>query len=248
MKLPAVHGIIERRILTNFRVDASVLSRVLPEPFRPKLAHGWGIAGICLIRLADIRPRLVPRALGIASENAAHRIAVEWESASGIQQGVYIPRRDTSSRLNSLVGGRIFPGEHHLARFEIHETKHDFLVSISDLAGGASMLVDASVADSIPTDSVFNSVEEASSFFETGSLGYSATRRPGQFDGLELRTFQWKVEPLDVRRVESSFFSDESNFPKGSVKFDCALLMRGLEHEWLSRESICCSDQVRDAG
>ena len=54
MKIPAMRGIIERRILANFHVDADVLASVLPEPFRPKLIHGVGMAGICLIRLKHL--------------------------------------------------------------------------------------------------------------------------------------------------------------------------------------------------
>jgi len=240
MKLPAVRGVIDRRILTNFRVDADVLARALPPPFRPKLAHGWGMAGICLIRLVGIRPRFVPRFAGIRSENAAHRIAVEWDAPDGPREGVYIPRRDTSSLLNAWVGGRLFPGEHHRARFDVEETASEFRVALSDPTSGTSMLVEATLAASIPARSIFGSTEEASAFFEAGSLGYSATRRPGEFDGLELRTFEWDVAPLEVKRVESSFFADASMFPPGSVEFDCALLMRDLDHEWHSREPICC--------
>ena len=89
MRLPAVQGVIDRRILANFSVDPDVLQQALPAPFRPKLVHGWGVAGICLIRLRDIRPRFVPRWLGISSENAAHRIAVEWNTSDGIEEGVW---------------------------------------------------------------------------------------------------------------------------------------------------------------
>lgn len=46
------------------------------------------------------------------------------------------------------------------------------------------------------------------------------------------RTRSWLVEPLDVRTVRSSFFSDEARFPPGSVAFDHGLLMRNIEHEW----------------
>jgi hypothetical protein len=35
-----------------------------------------------------------------------------------------------------------------------------------------------------------------------------------------------------VQRVYSSFFSDASFFPAGSVSFDCGLLMRNIEHSW----------------
>ena len=52
--------------------------------------------------------------------------------------------------------------------------------------------------------------------------------KPGHFDGLELNSFNWHVQPLTVGKVESSFFEDQKLFPPGSVKFDCALLMRGV--------------------
>jgi hypothetical protein len=63
-------------------------------------------------------------------------------------------------------------------------------------------------------------------------VGYSARRRDGELDGLELATPVWEVEPLAVEHVHSSYFADERLFPPGSVAFDCALLMRDLEHEW----------------
>ena len=58
MQIPVITGIIDRRILVNFRVNPDVLAKILPKPFRPKIVKGTGIAGICLIRLQHIRPRL----------------------------------------------------------------------------------------------------------------------------------------------------------------------------------------------
>jgi hypothetical protein len=40
------------------------------------------------------------------------------------------------------------------------------------------------------------------------------------------------VEPLRVEEVFSSYFMDEKRFPRGTATFDCALLMRNIEHEW----------------
>jgi hypothetical protein len=40
--------------------------------------------------------------------------------------------------------------------------------------------------------------------------------------------------------VTSSFFEDSALFPKGSIEFDCALLMCGIEHEWHGRSDLCC--------
>jgi Uncharacterized conserved protein (COG2071) len=79
MRIPVVRGSIDRRILVNYRVDPAVLAKLLPKPFRPQTVHGAGMAGVCLIRLKHVRPRGLPSFVGVASENAAHRIAVQWD-------------------------------------------------------------------------------------------------------------------------------------------------------------------------
>jgi hypothetical protein len=235
MQIPVIRGIIDRRILVNFRVDAAVLARLLPGPFRPKLVNGSGVAGVCLIRLRDIRPRFLPSFLGLSSENAAHRIAVEWVEDGNTREGVFIPRRDTSSRLNTLVGGRLFPGVHHHAAFQVQEFADRYRIELNSDDRQMHLLVEGHAAHELPPTSGFGSLQEASDFFERGSLGYSVTARPGQLDGLELRSFRWQVQPLAIDRVESSFFENRALFPAGSVELDCALLMRGIEHEWHGR-------------
>jgi hypothetical protein len=245
MEIPVVRGVIDRRILVNFRVDAAVLARLLPPPFRPKVVNGAGMAGVCLIRLRDIRPRFVPPCLGLSSENAAHRVAVEWDQDGNTREGVFIPRRDTSSRLNTLAGGRLFPGVHHHAAFQVQEDANHYRLELNSDDRRTHLLVEGQVAEELPPTSVFGSLKEASDFFERGSLGYSATAQPGQFDGLELRSFNWQVHPLAVDRVESSYFEDRALFPPSSVEFDCALLMRGIEHEWHARGRLCAGGDQR---
>ena len=239
MRIPVIRGVIDRRILVNFRVEPAVLSALLPEPFHPKRVNGVGIAGVCLIRLMQIRPRFFPRALGVSSENAAHRIAVEWQQDGKPHEGVFVPRRDTSSHFNALVGGRLFPGVHHHARFETEEQGDHYRVDLASDDGETQLTVDGRVAKSWPVGSVFSSLQVASEFFEMGSLGYSATLQPGTFDGLELRCLNWSMTPLAIDQVASSFFENREMFPSGSVEFDSALLMRGIEHEWHGREPIC---------
>jgi hypothetical protein len=243
MRIPTVRGIIDRRILVNYRVDPVVLAPLVPPPFRPKLHRGFGMVGICLIRLKQIRPAFLPRWLGIGSENAAHRTAVEWDENGAIREGVYIRRRDSSSRFNALAGGRFFPGIHHHAQFTVEETADELRVELKSDDGETSVFVQGHVTARLPNSSIFESLEEASEFYRRGSLGYSATPEPTRFQGLELACQAWRVEPLDVREVRSSFFDDEKLFPKGSVTFDCALLMRGIEHEWHGKTDLCCSSE-----
>lgn len=232
MRLPAIHGLIRRRLLVNFRVDPDVMRRALPRPFRPLLHRGHAIAGICLIRLERIRPRGLPGWLGIASENAAHRIAVTWDSDAGPREGVYIPRRDTGSLLNHLAGGRIFPGEHHRADFRVDDDGTALAMAVRARDGGMEVRLRGRVGDALPDGSCFASLAESSAFFERGCVGYSATRDRRRLDGLELRTDGWQVRPLAIDEIHSSYFADAAAFPAGSVAFDHALIMREVPHAW----------------
>jgi len=238
MRLPKVHGTIRRRLLINYRVDPAVMSRHLPRPFRPKLHENSAIAGICLIRLEDIRPRRFPRALGLSSENAAHRIAVVWEDKTGSHEGVYIPRRDTGSLVNHLAGGRLFPGEHQRARFQVTEDEQRIALHMRSADGQVELDVVGCPAAQLPATSRFATVSEASAFFEGGGVGYSVTSSGNRLDGVVLKTDSWHVEPLAVEKAYSSYFEDRERFPAGSIYFDCGLVMRNIPHEWENAEDL----------
>lgn len=239
MKIPTIQGIIRRRILLNYRVDPGVVQKVLPEIFRPKLVDGYAIAGICLIRLEAIRPKGMPAILGVASENSAHRIAVEWEDGDETKEGVFVPRRDTNSRLNALAGGRIFPGVHHHSRFTVNDENGQISLQV-DAEDTETALVDLSVreTDEIEPGSIFDSLEASSQFFEAGCIGYSSRPDSCILDGLLLEVKDWRVSALKVDHVRSAYFDDKNLFPAGSIEFDHALLMRDIPHEWHSEEPM----------
>lgn len=225
--------------MVNFRAPPDVVQAILPKPFRPKLHRGHAIVGVCLIRLEQIRPAGLPAILGISSENAAHRIAVQWTDEQGVErEGVFIPRRDTDTCLNRLAGGRIFPGEHNPARFAVTDDGERINLQMKSDDGQIHVTVVGTAGTALPPGSCFASLEETSAYFEGGSLGYSVTGDGGRLDGLRLRTKEWKVGVLDVSEVASSFFAEERVFPRGSVQFDHALIMRDLPHEWLKEEDL----------
>jgi hypothetical protein len=161
---------------------------------------------------------------------------VEWEEDGEYREGVYIPRRDTSSRFNILIGGRLFPGVHHHASFQVTEEDETFSVQMASDDGETRVAVEAHIASQLPGNSIFASLEEVSAFFEHGSIGYSVTHKAGKLDCLELQCKNWKVEPLQVTRAQSSFFDAHQRFPPGSAELDCALLMRAIRHTWYVRK------------
>jgi hypothetical protein len=159
-------------------------------------------------------------------------VAVEWDTPTGPQTGVYIPRRDSDSWTNVAVGGRIYPGEHHRARFHVEETDQHIRVAFTAKDGSAEVDVSVKPSEQLSGSRMFADLGEASAFFEAGSVGYSATRDPERFDGLGLKTSAWRVEPAVVDQAHSSFFEDQATFPAGTAELDSALLMRRVPVVW----------------
>ncbi|HCT80905.1 MAG TPA: hypothetical protein DGG94_03825 [Micromonosporaceae bacterium] len=231
MRLPRIRSEIERRLLVNYRADPEVVAPLLPAPFRPQLAGDAAVVGICLIRLGGTRPIGLPRWIGLRSENAAHRIAVEWDGPNGVQAGVFIPRRDSGSRATVILGGRVFPGAHHRAVFRVSETPTKLDVAFSATDGSVEVDVSVRIADDMQ-GRIFPDLESASRFFEGGADGFSPTRDGSGYEGLRLVSSAWKVEPCIVERARSSFYEDPKLFPAGSVELDHALVMRRIPVQW----------------
>ncbi|MGE3164023.1 MAG: DUF2071 domain-containing protein [Planctomycetota bacterium] len=246
MRLPRLSGTIERRILLNFRIRPEFVARLLPAPFAPVTVRDWAIGGICLIRLARVRPALVPGFMGMRSENCAHRFAVQWREGATTRRGVYITRRDSNQWLNAVAGGRLFPGVQHWARFQVDETSSSWAVRVESTNPPMQVAVAVHLCPTLNQDSVFSSLSEASSFFRASADGYSPSHAPGRFDGMHLQCDDWNVEALRVERAESTFFEDPHYFPRGSVQLDCALLMRDLRHQWLGLADVCCDSECPD--
>ncbi|MEE1739272.1 DUF2071 domain-containing protein [Streptomyces sp. BE147] len=232
---PRLSSVIERRLLVNYRVDPGVAAGLLPAPLRPQLVRGRAVAGICLLRVGGVRPGWSPAPLGLRSENAAHRISVEWDGPDGVETGVYIPRRDSASRLNVLAGGRIFPGEHGHADFTVREAADGIRVAFATRDGAVRVDAAVETADELRGSELFTDLEEASDFFRAGARGLSPDAAGRRLDVLEMNTDAWRVTAGRARSVRSSFFEDTERFPAGSATLDSVLVMRGVPAEWSPR-------------
>lgn len=235
MKLPDLNGIIDRRILINFRVKPENVRALLPAHLEPLIINGYASAGICLLRLKNIGLKSSPSWLRITSENAAHRFLVKCPDGDRPENGVYIPRRDTDSILNVLLAGKFFSWPHYLAQFQVTESNGSYVVNMQSKDLNTSLQVRAKVTNLFPSDSMFDSIEHASECFHHCPVGVSPSTVPNRFKTILLRTKTWTLKPLDIQQLESSFFEDKSLFPEGTIHFDNALLMEGIEHEWLSQ-------------
>jgi hypothetical protein len=187
--------------------------------------------GICFLRLAEVHPRGTPDRFGLRSESAAHRIAVERDTSDGIEPSVYVVRRVPSSRLATLAGGRLFPGVHSHAQFDVTETPDDLEISFSTSDRQHDAAVTAQLTESLQSD-LFPDIPSVASFFRCASIGWSPRRSPGPLDGVELVSEHWPMTPARVRSARSSYFDNTDLFPIGSIALDSAVVMRDIPVSW----------------
>ena len=226
----AIECTVERRLLVNYRIEPELVARLLPRPFRPQVVSGLAVGGVCFLRLGGFRVGRLPRVPGLVTENAAHRFAVEWDDATGTQAGVYVPRRDTSSRITSAAGGKLFPGFYRLARFTVDEPGDQVRIAVSSRDGQVRLSVAATAARGFRSE-LFTTPEDAAGFFRQGALGFSPPAAGGCLDGMRLHSASWAMEPM-AAEIRSSLFDDTARFPPGTCSLDSAFVMRNLPVRW----------------
>lgn len=219
-KIPEMHGQIERRLLVTYRADPDVVAGLLPAPYRPQIVDGWALAGMCLIRLGHLVLRGKPQWGGNHPEDAAHRIAMEWDTPGGTQTGVYIVRRDSNSLSNVLAAGCIYPGRHNRSRFVVNESPEEIRIYCRALDASVEFDVHVRLTETLEGSKLFRDVTEASAFF-----GQDAT------DAGE--DAAWTMHPASVLAASSSYFGNAERFPRGSIEVDSALVMRPIEGKTL---------------
>src|SRR6201995_2635696 len=211
--LPLIKGVIARRMLLNFRAEADVVQRLLPAPLQVDQQLGHAIVGVCLIRLENLRPQGFPGAVGLSSENMAHRVAIRYPSRDGIRSGVFVWRRETDQRLVELLGGRLFPGVHHHARFHVSESQKRLAMDVTSDDGKADVRFSAHVSGEWRHTPSFGSFCEVSEFFRKGDCGFSCSLRGDELEGLQLKMLKWEMVPVEIESQHCAFYSDPKHFP-----------------------------------
>lgn len=147
--------------------------------------------------------------------------------------GVYIPRRDTNSRVVAAAGGPVFPGLHHRSQFDVTENRDQILISLRSSDDQVRVDVEAQPTDRLESQ-LFGTTEAAVQFFKQGSVGWSPSSA-GTLDQVRLVSDRWTAEPLNVLRVVSTLFDDPDQFPADRRSFDSALLMANLQAIWIGQ-------------
>ena len=204
---------IRCRVLVLYRIDPSVLQRVLPAGMRPRIVQSYAVGVACYTRLGP------SRFLRSSSDHLAYRFALEREDKDGPQPVTWVARRETSSWLEARCGEKLLRGEYGRSVFELHEDQFGLKLAVTSPRGEEFHL--RAEAPGKLGESLFPSPHAVESFFaEHGEIQPADVFAP-EADELDLKTC-FAPEPLAVFEVRSLFFDDRTVFPSGSATLDSA--------------------------
>lgn len=216
-----------RRLLVNATLDADLVRPLLPPGVAPAAVGAdrrRAFVGVCLLRVADLRPGRVPAVVGRSFDGLAYRVAV---TAADGAPAVHIVRRETADRLARAVGGRLFPGSHRPVDTEVSA---DELRVVAGGHGGPPLVVD--VVDEPPGPdpvSVLGNDGAASAFFSAASVATSPARRAGRYEGLRMVAPPFVVRAVRVRELVLDRLAWALGVPTpAALRFDSVFLVRDV--------------------
>ena len=227
---------LEQRLLMVFRAEPHSLAKWLPADVHLRPFRGLGIAGIWIERRPQKASRLLPARL-VATQNIVHHIYVTNDLAPQREKaGILVVRRDTSSRWQSWsTTGPEVVRRHH-ARFRVRR-RHESIDLIADSDDRVMhVALAARLTEHLPDDSAFRSVADATAFLQPSAAFLGAVG--GLAPLVSHRSTKWRLQPLAVKRVESSLFSSPTT-PSGRLEFDSAFTLRSIEFSWQQEPAFC---------
>ncbi|MDP5170606.1 MAG: DUF2071 domain-containing protein [Bacteroidia bacterium] len=240
-RLTQATGILEDMVLLNFRTDAEVLRRLLPQPFEPRLVDGFGLVGILLFRMRDLECETTMGLPSPPSEHVLYRIAVSWQQGARTHHGMYILRHEVNAKLPIQQRRRgLFPVAGRPVRWIRRPWAGSFEWTIKT-KNRLRLKVGGKFSKKFPGESVFESLDNASDFFARERSVVAPRYQKSIFTSTHFLPLHWSIKPLHIHTLQTDFSQLENLFPKGMIFFDSGLIWPQMPCRWQKGHEILAS-------
>jgi uncharacterized protein YqjF (DUF2071 family) len=220
-----------RCILVNFAVDPELLNRNLPPGLEPDIVDGRAFISIVIGQMDKMRPRGVPRPLGVTFDQIVYRAVVRHRGV----RGVHFLRSDANSRLMCALGDRLsFFKFHHSPITSAERDDHlEVLVSTQDHDGDISAELDLSAATpSLPPTSRFRDMATARTHLVELFTAYALNPATRKMESVTIERDQWAVLSVPLQRGNFAYFENGPIFDTSTAQVDSVFSASNIRYVW----------------
>jgi hypothetical protein len=223
--LPSVRARMRERYIVNVRVPPDALADELPGCLDPQEVNGWGIASFCLLDLRRISIAPLPPIIGPRSMSCAARYAVLDEAGA---PSVFVPERQTASRLGAWFTRRGFSAPHGLVEIDV-STHQDGGAEVHVRDGDKNVFGGWLRPRARVESLAFDGVDDFAAFLAMGERSYGQSRHDGRLTVLDLHKSDAGYEPQNVERISGSFIE---HWKAVGGEVDSAFRTTDARYEW----------------
>lgn len=204
-------GRIDECLLISLRTPAEGVERLVPRPLELVTHGGFAFFNVVVCHIDRMRPRGVPRGLGMSYHHVAYRLLVRAARGDGtVFRGLHFLRSDADSRVVSAGGNIASDFRFHAARVELGSDAGEVRgrVVSRDGTGNAEIRCDLGGEAALPSGSCFSSMEEARHVLKYTPMGLAPRgARKVALAEVFRRECDWDERAVHVAEARWSYFT-----------------------------------------
>lgn len=226
-------GRLRRCWLLAYRAPLDLVSRHLPAPLKPLSFGGYGFWNVVVCEIENMRPRGLPKFMGITYRHAAYRIYVRHLNANGASvEGLYFLRSDCDSPLLAAGGNVLTDFKFHRGDITIAENPLATLLEVEAKGANGHATINYGHHAKLADGSPFQSVQEAGDFLEYTPHGISVTPRGVEVQPIRRNEADWKPRVVTAHSDHWDYLANEE------TRLEIAYEVAPIDYEWLPAEHL----------
>ncbi len=225
-----------------YRSPLDLVARQLPPQLKPVSFGGFGFWNVAIFEIAGLRPRGLPKNLGITARFAAYRLHVRHQNKAGASvEGLHFQRCDCCDGDSPILTGASNLlsgfGVHHHRGGDIEIAENPLATRLEVKAAGANghATIHYGHHAKLAHGSPFHSVQEAGDFLRFAPNALSVNRR-GRVQVVTVRRDESAWKPRVV--AASSDRWEVLTNAKAQAKLEIAFEVAPIALEWLPAREL----------
>ena len=235
-------GTLEHTFLLNHAVSPEKLRPLIPRVFEPDLHKGHAFFSLVIVDLRRMRPAWLPAFMGFDYVHIGYRVPVWFESNGSRRRGVYFVRSDGSKRLFNFFGNVMTYFNFQPARVRLDWREGEVAIDAScvpeEKCDVHVVLDTKNRHDALPANSLFDSLEEATTFFTELEQGFWFDQQRNEVNIVVIERPHWPIKPIQAKEYGAQFFQDGNAFDTTTAKPDVFYHVQGVPYVWRRREIV----------